>query len=342
MYRSFVYENYTRMDRDAAAVIRKYFVKEATADDKTGIYSLTSYIRKVLAERVRFVWKPKSIPDQADPISWFLQEGREGNSVLYASTAVEAFRAFGIPARYAEGYYVSKEAITQAKGNDVKLTDEDAHAWVQVYMDAIGWVDIDVTPGFYYDEYTLMQMVEQPQGMQLTAELQDEKQTGSHDIASAQQKPKTKNKHYVRRIVSKVMAGMVLLFGILVLVITVLELRRWIRYFTWNRKYRAAPREQYTILLEKEIIQRMHCLGIDAALGWQISETEQKLRKVVPSVYEGEYRFINGLMEKGIYGEEIPEYHELRAMLDFRDKLVFDAKVKGKIWHRIYTRYRTR
>lgn len=341
-YRSFVYENYTRLDAKTEVVIRQFFIKNATADDKTGIYAITSYIRNVLAKRVRFVWQPKQIPADSDPITWFLQEGREGNSALYASTAVEAFRAFGIPARYAEGYYISKEQIVQAKNKAIHLTDQDAHAWVQVYMDAVGWVDIDVTPGFYYDEYTLMQMVEKPQGMQLTADLQDDRQDGGSESASTQHNTKHQDDHNTIGIVGKVTAVVVLLLCCLVALVTILEIRRLLCYFAWNRKSKKASRDKYAMLLETEIMRRIHCLGVEAALGWQITDTEKKLRKMVPSIYDGEYRFVNELLEKGIYGEEIPQYHELRAMLEFRDKLFFDAKVRGKIWYRIYIRYRIR
>ena len=35
---------------------------------------------------------------------------------------------------------------------------------VEVYFDGMGWLPIDVTPGYYYDVYTLMNMVATPQG----------------------------------------------------------------------------------------------------------------------------------------------------------------------------------
>lgn len=43
------------------------------------------------------------MPENAEPIRWFLTQG-EGNSALFSATAVLAYRSFGIPARYAEGY----------------------------------------------------------------------------------------------------------------------------------------------------------------------------------------------------------------------------------------------
>ena len=92
----------------------------------------------------------------------FLNQKISGNDVLFASAAVEAFRHYNIPARYVEGYLLKSDAIDE-EGN-ATLTSKDGHAWVEVYFDGMGWLPIDVTPGYYYDVYTLMNMVATPQG----------------------------------------------------------------------------------------------------------------------------------------------------------------------------------
>lgn len=75
--------------------------------------------------------------------------------MLYASAAVEAFRAHGIPARYVEGYYLGASKIQDSKNGEVSITGENAHAWVEVYFDGVGWKAVDVTPGYYYNVATL-------------------------------------------------------------------------------------------------------------------------------------------------------------------------------------------
>ena len=59
--------------------------------------------------------------------------------MLYASAAVEAFCAHGIPARYVEGYYLGASKIQDSKNGEVSITGENAHAWVEVYFDGVGW-----------------------------------------------------------------------------------------------------------------------------------------------------------------------------------------------------------
>lgn len=64
-----------------------------------------------------------------------------------------AYRAAGIPARYVEGYVLTKTQAEQAEGNTMTLTSQNAHAWVEVYVDGTGWRTMEVTPGFYEEVY---------------------------------------------------------------------------------------------------------------------------------------------------------------------------------------------
>ena len=98
-------------------------------------------------------------PETEDPIRWFLEESHTGNDVQYASVAVEAFRAHGIPARYVEGYYLSS---ADSQEGTQTLTGK-MPCMAEVYFDGIGWLPVDVTPGYYYDAISLQQLVGTPE-----------------------------------------------------------------------------------------------------------------------------------------------------------------------------------
>ena len=91
----------------------------------------------------------------------------------YVATAAEAFRAYGIPTRYVEGYYLSGDDIHSEASGINKLTGADAHAWVEVYFDGVGWLSLDVTPGYYYDAVSLQQMIGMPEQASKNAALED-------------------------------------------------------------------------------------------------------------------------------------------------------------------------
>ena len=113
------------------------------------------------------VWR--KTPEGQDPLQWFLTTSRTGNQMLYVSAAVEAFRAHGIPARYVEGYYLGVSKIQDSKNGEVSITGENAHAWVEVYFDGVGWKAVDVTPGYYYNVETLQKMVNTPEQIKKNA-----------------------------------------------------------------------------------------------------------------------------------------------------------------------------
>lgn len=120
------------------------------SEQKKSLY-LKAYVGSVYKDGV---WR--KMPEGQDPLQWFLTTSRTGNQMLYASVAVEAFRAHGIPARYVEGYYLGASKIQDSKNGEVSITGENAHAWVntpeQIKKNAamilLGAVTVLVIAGF--------------------------------------------------------------------------------------------------------------------------------------------------------------------------------------------------
>jgi transglutaminase-like putative cysteine protease len=71
----------------------------------------------------------------------FLTQKR-GYCEQYAGTMAVMVRAAGIPARVALGYTPGDK---QKDGSRL-ITSDDAHAWVEVYFQSLGWVPFDPTP----------------------------------------------------------------------------------------------------------------------------------------------------------------------------------------------------
>ena len=119
--------------------------------------------------------QPRSSPPHvrrsspSGPTGW--PPPQTGEQQRYAQA--EALRVHGIPARYVEGYYLFSAAVAKGENGTVSLSGQDAHAWVEVYFDGIGWLPVDVTPGYYYDAVTLCQMVALPDTVKKTAALDD-------------------------------------------------------------------------------------------------------------------------------------------------------------------------
>ncbi len=87
-------------------------------------------------------------PDM-DFIKSFLLYEKRGYDVHYASAATLMYRYYGIPARYVEGYLVTPDDVAGVEPyEEITITGANAHSWVEIYQDGIGWVPIEVTPPY--------------------------------------------------------------------------------------------------------------------------------------------------------------------------------------------------
>jgi hypothetical protein len=120
--------------------------------------SYTNRMRLAVAETVSdyleknytYSWNLDSITDGTDPVEYFLATGKKGYCMHFASAGTLILRQMGIPARYVEGYIVkSGEFSRDEDGNyTTAVLDRNAHAWTEIYLENIGWVPIEMTPGF--------------------------------------------------------------------------------------------------------------------------------------------------------------------------------------------------
>ena len=90
-----------------------------------------------------------------DGVENFLRNTKEGYCVQFASAAALILRELGIPVRYAEGY-VGNE-LTRVNREDFVyggyVRDYQAHAWIEVYFDGVGWIQYETTPQYYVGMY---------------------------------------------------------------------------------------------------------------------------------------------------------------------------------------------
>ena len=312
VYRSFVYDHYLTVDPGLSQLISDTFWPDGT--EVNGIYDAAQRIRNVLKDNAFYDTAPMAVPENADPIRWFLTEG-EGNSALYAATAVEAFRACGIPARYAEGYLLT---ASEAAAGTVTLTDQDGHAWPEVYLDGLGWVPVDVTPGFYLDTYDLQQMVEHPQPVRQSAAADD-----SEDTAREEPDDKSANASESDHTpVAQTTAGtLLLLLVFIVAAAVILEVRRWYLLYRSHRLLTNSQATRRQRFLCRQIAAVLALLGLECRPGWHDQETDDQLRQKLPGLRPGEYRRVAELLGQSAYSGAPLSAAEERTLLTFLHRI---------------------
>lgn len=165
-YRSFVYDAYLEGSESSGSTIQRFFFSGEGWDPATkDLYSIATRIRSMLESHCAYISDPAPFRPSAngDYVTWFLEAEKQGNASAFAATAVLAFREVGVPARYVEGYLLSQanvDALKEAGQVTAQMTARDAHAWVEVYIDGVGWTPLEMTPGFYDKTYAAEQTIE--------------------------------------------------------------------------------------------------------------------------------------------------------------------------------------
>ncbi len=111
------------------------------SDDFTKCERIEAYLGGLNYNRT-----PGELPDYvqtgADFIDYLLFEKQEGFCTHFATAFVLLTRSQGIPARYVQGYSVL------TTNRNFEVLSNRAHAWPEVYLQGIGWITFEPTPGY--------------------------------------------------------------------------------------------------------------------------------------------------------------------------------------------------
>jgi len=145
-YRQYVYDNFLEYPAQQLPRLTECLEQEKIRTDDVYVCALD--IMRFLSDRAVYDLDTGKNPQGTDFVEYFLFESHQGYCVHFASAGVLAFRYFGIPARYATGYVVSPSGFSGSDGcYTAELTGKQAHAWVEIYLDEVGWVPVEMTPG---------------------------------------------------------------------------------------------------------------------------------------------------------------------------------------------------
>ena len=145
VYRDWVYAQYLTVSEDTYQVLTKHF----SVDGDITTVQAKREIAQLLPELIDYNENVLTSAGERGFLSYVLEVSKSGYSVHYATLATLLLRCCGIPARYVEGYVVSpSQAEALGNGETLTLTQRNAHAWTEYYLDGVGWVPFDATPGY--------------------------------------------------------------------------------------------------------------------------------------------------------------------------------------------------
>ena len=102
--------------------------------------AIESYLRNNFEYRL----DTAHIPEGQEFIDYFLFEEQGGYCTYYATTMAIFLRLEGIPTRYVEGYIAQETE----DGQTYSVRQSHAHAWVEAFIEPIGWMTFEPTPAY--------------------------------------------------------------------------------------------------------------------------------------------------------------------------------------------------
>lgn len=125
------------------------FISEGQENPHDVAAAVTVWLR----ENIEYSNTVPSIPENVDPVDWFLFDLGRGFCNYYASAEVVLLRVLGIPARLSVGYAQGDRVIGRINGLEppeaghefYRVLERDAHSWPEVYFPTYGWVEFEPT-----------------------------------------------------------------------------------------------------------------------------------------------------------------------------------------------------
>ncbi|MBQ7278551.1 MAG: hypothetical protein IJR17_05060 [Clostridia bacterium] len=119
------------------------FLQGYDLPDPSDPLSLAQALTAIIQSQATYDLEPGAFPANEDFVLYFLTKSHRGYCVHYASALCALLQAMEVPARFVTGYALTvPEARTWTK-----VTDKNAHAWVEVYVNGWGWVPVEATGG---------------------------------------------------------------------------------------------------------------------------------------------------------------------------------------------------
>jgi hypothetical protein len=121
-------------------------ITEHANNDWEKAEAVQAYLKKHYTYETSGIGFPKK---QEDFVDHFLFESQQGYCDHFSSALVVLLRAADVPARWVKGF-APGEAVyqTDSTGYQVTVRAEHAHSWAEVYVEGIGWLTVEATPGF--------------------------------------------------------------------------------------------------------------------------------------------------------------------------------------------------
>lgn len=143
VYRQWVYDHYLTVPQSTYEALTRAFTPESDMTTTQAKAAVLAWLSQSVS------YRQGASVSGGDIAAAMASGGQQGSDIHYATLAALLLRCCGVPARYAEGYVVTRQqAEAMVPGGTLTLTEQSSHAWTEYYLDGVGWLPFDAAPGY--------------------------------------------------------------------------------------------------------------------------------------------------------------------------------------------------
>lgn len=349
-YRKFVYAKDLRLTNTAIGVMEQLLKNEK--EEEHSLTEILQLVRDTLSAQLNYNEAVRTDNGKQDFLRYTLEQTKNGYDVHYATAATLMLRYLGVPARYVEGYYVSADEMRNVKaGQPVKIKKKQAHAWTEYYLDGVGWIPFEVTPGYTdkEDEQKLSDILSGTNGKGGAAGklYQKSGQTYEPQKADGQQEKSSNDKPVFRGKTGKHLLWMLLIILALVLagISFIILWKRRKKLVSFEKAVRqmepaAAVAELYGYSRMLMELCEVNVSGMEVPVAGSEGETEAD--ETCAQTGSERMHFLN---QKARFSGHTVSEEERKEMLAYVQEVIYLCKKRKSKWkrfrdHYLYWRYR--
>lgn len=337
-YNEWVYQNYTEISEDTRQVLQDALGEVQWAGSHMDYGEAKKLILSYLDQNLIYQTNVETCPKDIDFLEYLLHTSRQGYDVHYASAAALMYRYCGIPARYVEGYIITKEDVKGLEEEStIKVKQSAAHAWAEIYQDGIGWVPVETCPAY-------MELMEQPTEISFNQGSQKQQ-----DVLQSVQEPDEELQDTEEQGAKSLFIVLIWLFIIIDILLMIVALILFIIFIVKRRNVIQQRKAGFTVSDSKEAVKNMF-LYIIQILDYDGMDMEVSCARNWIPILEKTYSesFIQkfcktiDILEEALYAEREIGKEELTYVREFMTAVCQDSYNKKNIIEKIQMKWKKR
>ena len=329
-YRQFINHYYLQVPEEIKTMLQEQW------DEIASRYGDANNLTQQQAQECALIFLSRCFPEEGTPEDMKLPlETAEGTTFQYATVAAMTLRYFGIPARYAEGYVISREMAAGFDSGETMTVDSScARAWVEVYQDGIGWIPMDLTPG-------IGEILEDPDSNDPNkgdSSNKDTTEQKDQEEEEPTEQPEPTGGAMVRIILETILWSLLITLGIILVIFLILWLRRKLLLGKKEKKFQSTAVSDGIAWIYADTAMLLEKLGFDRGNG-SMRDLHEPLEEKYGPEFAVQFDAVTNLNDWAMFSSQTMEEEHRKTARKFHSHVLRKLKSELKWYKRLWLKW---